>query len=261
MPTNDQNSIQSTTRCKYTVNKVGLGAPLTWLSKGFSDLKTSKIPSLAYGFVFALIGLGLTVLASKNPIWSAAFTTAFFLIGPFLAIGLYDLSRQIEEGHKACLLDSIHIIKDNLVNIGIFVVVLGFLLMLWLRIAALVAGIFFNNIELITKGWSVLFTSDHSIEFFLFFIVFGFFIAQLAFSISVVSMPLLLHRKVDIITAITTSLCVVIKNPLVMLFWAALIVILINIGILTAFVGLVVTLPLIGHASWHAYRDLVGEAR
>lgn len=257
----EPSDIQSTTRCKYTVNKVAISAPFTWLSKGFVDLKTAKIPSLAYGFVFALIGLGLMVLAAKNPIWSAAFTTAFFLIGPFLAIGLYDLSRQIEEGHKACLLDSIHLIKDNLVNIGIFVVALGFLLMLWLRIAALVAGIFFNDIELITKGWSVLFTSDHSTEFFLFFLVFGFFIAQLAFSISVVSMPLLLHRKVDIITAITTSLCVVIKNPITMFIWAILIVAFINIGIAFAFVGLVVTLPLIGHASWHAYRDLVGEVR
>ena len=257
----DQGDIQSTTRCKYTVNKVAIAAPFTWLSKGFADLKKSKTPSLAYGFVFALIGLGLTVLAAKNPIWSAAFTTAFFLIGPFLAIGLYDLSRQIEEGQKPCLLDSIHIIKDNLVNIGIFVVALGFLLMLWLRISALIAGIFFNKIELITKGWSVLFTSDHSIEFFLFFIVFGFFIAQLAFSISVVSMPLLLHRKVDIITAITTSLRVVIKNPIAMFIWAIIIVVFINLGIALAFIGLVVTLPLIGHASWHAYRDLVGEAR
>jgi len=93
----------------------------------------------------------------------------------------------------------------------------------------------------------------------MFFTIFGFFIAQIAFSISVVSIPMLLHRKVDVITAITTSLRVVLKNPIPMLIWAIIIVTLINLGFVLAFIGLAVTLPVIGHASWHAYRDLVGD--
>lgn len=241
------------------VRKVKITAPFGWLKLGLSDLKKAKIPSLLYGLVFALFGLFLVFVAAKNPIWSAALTTSFLLTGPFLAIGLYDLSRQIEEGEKPCLLDSIKIIRQNLVNLGIFVVVLGFLLMMWFRIAALIAGIFFNDVELITKGWSVLFDGGRSVEFMAFFAFFGFFIAQLAFSISVVSIPMLLHRKVDIITAITTSLRVVIKNPLPMLVWAILIVVLISLGMAFAFIGLTITLPIIGHASWHAYRDLVGK--
>jgi len=257
MPVTETNQIVS--KPPVEVKKVALMAPLGWLSKGFSDLKKAKVSSLAYGFAFGIIGLFLVFMASKNPIWSAAFTTAFLLTGPFLAIGLYDLSRQIEEGEKPRLQDSIKIIRQNLVNLGIFVVVLGFLLMLWLRIAALIAGVFFNDIELITKGWAVLFDGGRSMEFILFFIFFGFFIAQLVFSISVVSIPMLLHRKVDVITAITTSLRVVIKNPLPMLVWAILIVVLINLGMLLAFIGLTITLPIIGHASWHAYRELVGD--
>lgn len=79
------------------VNKVGVTAPLTWLSKGFSDLKVAMLPSLLYGFSFAVIGLVLVFIAAKNPVWSAALTSAFLLMGPFLAIGLYDLSNQIEE--------------------------------------------------------------------------------------------------------------------------------------------------------------------
>lgn len=250
---------QVTTKRLVHLNKVDIMAPFGWLARGFSDLKKAKIPSLVYGLVFAVIGLLLVFIGSKNPIWSAALTTAFLLTGPFLAIGLYDLSRQIEVGDKPCLLDSIKIIKDNLINLGIFATVLGFLLMIWLRIAALIAGIFFNDVELITKGWSVLFSEGRSTEFMLFFTFFGFFIAQLAFSISVVSIPMLLHRKVDVITAIVTSLRVVIKNPLPMLVWAIIIVALIGIGMAFAFIGLMVTLPIVGHASWHAYRELVSR--
>lgn len=241
------------------INKVDLMAPLGWLAHGFSDLKKAKIPSLIYGLTFAVVGLLLVFIASKNPIWSAALTTAFLLTGPFLAIGLYDLSRQIEVGDKPCLLDSVKIIKANLINLGIFATVLGFLLMIWLRIAALIAGIFFNDVELITKGWAVLFSEGRSAEFVLFFTFFGFFIAQLAFSISVVSIPMLLHRKVDVVTAIVTSLRVVIKNPLPMLVWAIIIVALISLGMMFAFIGLMVTLPIVGHASWHAYRELVSR--
>ncbi|MCK5725655.1 MAG: DUF2189 domain-containing protein [Thiotrichaceae bacterium] len=241
------------------INKVSIKAPLNWLSKGLDDLKTSKIPSLVYGFTFAIIGLLLVFFAKNNPVWSAAMISAFLLMGPFLAIGLYDLSRQIEEGKKPCLLDSIKIIRGNLINIGIFVVALGFLLMVWLRIAALVAGIYFDNVELITKGWGILFSEEHSIEFLMFFTVFGFFIAQLVFSISVVSIPMLLHRKVDVVTAVTTSIRVVITNPLPMFVWAVLIVALVHIGLLFFFIGLTVMLPIIGHASWHAYRELVTD--
>ena len=150
-------------------------------------------------------------------------------------------------------------IRENIVSLGFFVVLLGILLMIWLRISALIAGVFFNDVDLVIKGWTVLFDGGRSIEFLLFFTFFGFFIAQLAFSISVVSIPMLLHRKVHVITAITTSLRVVMKNPLPMLVWAILIVTLINLGMLFAFIGLTVALPIIGHASWHAYRDLVGE--
>lgn len=250
---------QLTIKPPVTVNKVKISAPFNWLKNGFADLMTAKLPSIVYGLAFGVIGLFLVFVAAKNPIWSAAMTSAFLLTGPFLAIGLYELSRQIELGEKPCLLDSIKVIRDNAVGLGFFVVLLGILLMIWLRIAALIAGIFFNDIELITKGWSVLFDGGRSIEFILFFTFFGFFIAQLSFSISVVSIPMLLHRQVDVITAITTSLRVVIKNPLAMFVWAILIVLLINIGMMLAFVGLAITLPIIGHASWHAYRELVGE--
>ena len=242
---------------KYPVRKVGMSAPIGWVKKGFQDMKSAPVPSLLYGLSFALVGLALVFLASNNPIWSASFMAAFFLIGPFLAVGLYHLSQQIEDGEKPCLMDSISSIRKNIVPLGIFVVVLGFIIMIWMRIAALVAGIYFDNVDLIAKGWSVLFTSGQSVEFLVFFTFFGFFIANLAFSISVVAIPMIIHRQVDFLTAITTSLRAVIKNPLPLLVWAVLIVVLIHVGFLAAFIGLAITFPIIGHASWHAYRDLV----
>lgn len=257
MPTIETN--QHIIKPPAKVNKVDNMAPFRWLSKGFSDLNKAKLPSLIYGLAFALIGFLLVFIARNNPVWSAGLTSTFLLIGPFLAIGLYELSRQIEHGEKPCLLDSIKSIRENIVHLGFFVVILAILLMIWLRISAMIAGIFFDDLELITKGWSVLLNGERSIEFILFFAFFGFFIAQLAFSISVVSIPMLLHRKVDVITAIITSLRVVIKNPIPMLIWAIIIVSVINIGLLLAFFGLVVALPIIGHASWHAYRELVSK--
>jgi len=239
------------------VRKVAITAPFNWVLRGFQDLKQTPIPSLLYGLTFSIIGVLLIVLAAKNPIWAASLTASFLLLGPFIAVGLYDLSRQIEFGEDPCLLNAVKSLRKNIVGIGIFVVILGFLLMVWMRIAALIAGIYFDNVDLITQGWSVLFTGEHNLEFILFFTFFGFFIAQLVFSISVVSIPMLIHRKVDVITAISTSLRVVMKNPLPMLVWAILIVTLINTGFLLAIIGLTFTLPIIGHASWHAYRDTV----
>ena len=254
-----QGTNQQTKSPSIQINKVDTLAPLSWLSKGVSDLKAAKLPSLIYGLIFVIIGLFLLFIAKNNPVWSAVLVSAFLLVGPFIAIGLYELSRQIEEGEKPCLLDSFKKINANAISLGFFAVLLGVLLMIWLRISALIAGVFFNDVELITQGWNVLFDGGRSLEFLLFFTVFGFFIAQVVFSISVVSIPMLLHRKVDVITAVTTSLRVVIKNPLPMLLWAIIIVILINLGMLLAFIGLAITLPIIGHASWHAYKDLVSK--
>lgn len=249
----------TTVKPQYSVRKIELSTPFTWVKKGINDLKAAPIPSILYGLSFALIGLALVFLAANNPIWSASFMAAFFLIGPFLAVGLYQLSEQIEKGEKPCLLDSLSSIKQNLVPLGIFVVVLGFVIMIWMRIAALVAGIYFDNVDLIAKGWTILLTNEQSVEFLVFFTFFGFFIANLAFSISVVAIPMIIHRQVDFLTAITTSLRAVIKNPLPLLVWAILIVVLIHIGFFVAFIGLAVTFPIIGHASWHAYRDLVAD--
>lgn len=251
-----QEAKQLSRQRRIPVNKVELTAPLEWLKQGFTDLKTSKLPSLVYGLVFALIGIALLYVARSNPVWSAILVAAFLLTGPFIAIGLYDLSRQIMHGEKPCLLDSVKIINANLAHIGFYAVILGVLIMIWLRISALIAGVFFNDFELITQGWNVLLDGGRSIEFLLFFALFGFFIAQIIFSISVVSIPMLLH-KLDVITAITTSLRVVIKNPLPMLVWAILIAGMIILGMMFAFIGLAITLPIVGHASWHAYKALV----
>lgn len=242
-----------------TIRKVSAGAPFDWLKKGFADYKKSFLPSMLYGLIFAVVGMGVIFLASKNPIFSMAFISAFFLVGPFIAVGLYHLSWQIEEGEKPCLLDSIVHIKSNLLNLGLFIVILGFLMMIWMRIAALIAGVYFGNLELITEGVSALLTVEFNLEFAAFFTFFGFFIAQLAFSISVVAIPMIIHRKVDVITAIVTSLRVVMKNPIAMLVWAIIIVAMINLGFILFFLGLALTLPIIGHASWHAYRATVDD--
>lgn len=259
MATTETSTTQDSVAPVIIIRKVSPGAPLDWLKLGFADYKKAFLPSMLYGLIFAVLGLVVLFLASNNPIWSMAFISAFFLVGPFIAVGLYHLSWQIEVGEKPCLLDSIVHIKSNLLSLGLFIVILGLLMMIWMRIAALIAGVYFGNLELITQGVSALFTITLDIEFVAFFTFFGFFIAQLAFSISVVAIPMIIHRKVDIITAIITSLRVVMKNPIAMLVWAIIIVAMINLGFVMFFLGLAITLPIIGHASWHAYRATVED--
>ena len=127
----------------------------------------------------------------------------------------------------------------------------------WVRSAAILTGLFFDDATLISQGWSAFFSNPQSMDFISSFMLFGFALAVVVFSISVVSIPMINHRKVDVITAIVTSLRAVMRNPLPMLLWAALIVGLIGLGYALFYIGLMITLPIVGHASWHAYRDLV----
>jgi uncharacterized membrane protein len=243
----------------YPIRKVGVDAPFRWLSKGLGDLKAAPLPSLLYGFVFVAIGLGLLALAASKPVFVLALLSGFLLVGPFVAVGLYDLSHRLEEGQAPTLAHAFSALKFNTLVMAGFAMALGLVMVFWVRSAAVLTGLFFGDASLLSEGWGRLFTSPESFDFMLAFVLFGFALAVVVFSISVVSLPMINHRKVDIVTAIVTSLRAVMMNPLPMLIWAGLIVGLIGLGMAFFYIGLVVTLPIVGHASWHAYRELVGD--
>lgn len=241
------------------VNIVSASAPKAWLMAGLNDMKQAPMASLLYGLIFAVTGMILFALAAQNPVFVVTLTTGFLLVGPFVAVGLYAMSQHIEQGEYPTLKDAFSALKFNAVSLVSFALLLGIIMTIWTRTTALMTGLFFNDATIATQGWAALATNPQSYDFILAFVGAGFILAAFSFAVSVVSIPMMTHRKVDVVTAIITSLKAVAKNPLPMIIWAGMIVALIALGTAFFYVGLIITLPLVGHASWHAYRALVRD--
>lgn len=240
------------------VHRVEAARPFAWLRAGWDDFRRSWPVSLAYGALFSILGYLLLDYAWSRPHLAMALTTGFLLFAPFLAIGFYDISRRRE---RPGLLKPFASARRNAGSIGMFALLLAFILSAWERLSAIMVGLFLDN-DIVTDGGftlGLLFAPEH-LGFIVPYTIFGGMLAAGVFALSVVSLPMLMDRKVDIVTAIMASLWVVRENPLPMLVWAALIGMLALLGELAWFVPLAVIFPILGHATWHAYRDLVEPA-
>lgn len=239
------------------IKQISVSAPLRWLSAGFSDFKVTPINSLLYGFIFAAIGMLILLTSSNYPAFTIAAISGFLLVGPFVAIGLYDISSQIENAKQPTLSHANRHTRFNAISLISFAFIVSFIFAFWSRFTAVLTSVLFDNIDLATTGWASIFSNEGTPMLLTTFVFTGLGLAALVFSISVVAVPMMTHQRVDVITAILTSLKAVKKNILPMLVWATIIVGMVGIGIATFYVGLIITLPIIGHASWHAYRELV----
>lgn len=241
------------------IRVVAYDQPLVWLARGWADLRANPLPSLFYGACFSLLGLVQLVVFRFAVDYTSTLTMGFMLAGPFLAIGLYALSRQRERGQAADFRASLLAWRENTDGIGIYVLILTVLFLVWAR-ASLVTFALFESRAMPT--WALFVQQVGSLSNLPFIATFfgvGLLFASLVFAFSVVSIPYLLDRRADAVTAAAVSVMALAKNPLAMVLWACLIVLLIGVGMATAYVGLLVTGPLIGHATWHAYRDVVGD--
>lgn len=243
-----------------TVREVGAGAPFRWLARGLGDLKSCPIPSLFYGFCFAAMGLLITFVFEHAYEYTSALTSGFLLLGPFLAMGLYELSRRRELGCGCALVPTLAVWRRNAGNIGVFAVVLGILFLVWIRASLIVFALFYTSEMPDLSGFIGQILSLENIEFLVAYFGVGLVFAFIAFAASVVAVPLILDRDQDAVSSMLASFSALLRNPGAMLVWAFLIVALTLLGFLTFHVGLVVMMPIIGHATWHAYRDLI-EAR
>ena len=240
------------------IRLVPLISPFLWLRDGLSDLRRAWPISLAFGVVFAALGYLLVNFAWSWPHLAMALTSGFLLLAPFLAIIFYDLSRQLESATPLSRRHTLTAWRANAWSIGLYATLLLMLLIAWERISAILVGLFLvENVPAVENLYAVLLTSGDHLTFVIAYSLFGLLFAAVVFALSVVSLPMMLDRKVDIATALVTSLWTVRENPAVMLLWAAIIVVLIAVGYLTWFIGLVLFFPLLGHATWRAYRDLV----
>lgn len=241
------------------IREVKMGNILSWLQQGLRDLRQGGLASLFYGFVFAAAGMLMHTVITKATWLLAGLTTGFLLLGPFLAMGLYDLSRRMELGEKPQLLPTLTAWRQNLINVGLFAGMLVVVLLIWARASMVIFALFFQgSLPTFTDIILSVITLEQPIFTIVYFTVGGLF-ATFIFSVSVIAIPLMADRKTDAITAAIASLIAVTRNPVQMLAWALCIVALVTFGFATSFLGLIITMPLIGHASWHAYRDLVEQ--
>jgi uncharacterized membrane protein len=239
------------------VREVGLLAPFEWLAKGAADLASHPGASIFYGVCFAFMGLLLSTVFSHAYHLTSGLVCGFLLLGPFLSLGLYDLSRQREAGRPTMLAHSLTAGQHNAGAIGVFAVVLIIIFLVWARASLVVFALFYTSEMPSMARFVEQIVGLENVEFLMAYAFVGFIFASLVFGASVVAIPLMLDRRQDAVTSMLASLIALGHNPGAMLVWALLIVLLTVAGFTTFFLGLIVLMPLIGHATWHAYRALV----
>ena len=233
-------------------------APLRWLRLGWHDLTAHPGISLSYGAAFWCMALVLGAVFRAKPEYTMTIASGCLLVGPFLALGLYEVSRRRELGLVPGFLASATCWRGHLRSMGMLVGVLIVLELLWGRASLVVIAVFFNTGMPSSVGVMQAVFNPDNLDFVVAYTVVGGAFAMLVFAIAVVSIPMILDRDTDAITAAITSLEVVVNNTAVMLLWGALIALLTALSLLMPWaVGLVVAGPLLGHASWHAYRGAV----
>jgi len=216
--------------------------------------------SLFYGLCFAGVG-GLLLLTLRHAVQLVtAVTTGFMLVGPFFAIGLYELSRRREAGEPSTLAPTLTAWRRNLAAIGIYSLILIVLYLLWARATMVMFALFYQGGMPTLAGFLAEVAKFDNLEFLVAYVLVGAVFAGLVFAFSAVSIPMMLDGNQDAVTAMLASFLALTRNLPAMLAWAGLIVVLTAIGFATALIGLIVTMPLVGHATWHAYRALVEPA-
>jgi uncharacterized membrane protein len=227
-------------------NKLDTFAPFHWLALAFKDIANAPLLSLLYGLVFSVIPVAILyfVYHSGTHLVILPSTVAFALIGPAFAVGLYDIAWEMEKEHKPTLTHSLKSMLRNPVGKWGFAILLMVVMIVWMRLAALVHALYPTH-------------ADPSFEELSAFLTLGSFIGAImlavAFSISAFSPQIMTERRIDVMTAVFTSINAVKNNVGAMLVWAFCIMFLVALGFVTGATGFIVIMPLLSYASWHGY--------
>ena len=239
------------------VRRVPVARPFHWLRLGWRDLVRAPFPSLLHG---VLVAAGAwVILAVTLRYWyllPGAFS-GFLLIGPILATGMYELSRRLESGDKPTVKDVLAAWRRGtrpLAWLGLLLVLAG---TLWVLVSAVLFALFVQAPITGLESFVRHVVLSEGSNLFPVWIALGGVGASLVFAVTVVSAPMLLDRDVDMASALLTSVTAVGENPLAMALWATLIMLATGFAMLTLMLGFVLVVPWIGHATWHAYRDVV----
>jgi uncharacterized membrane protein len=238
------------------LNALGWRDPFRWLALGWRDFLRCPGVGLFYGACFTVMGWALMKVYEQAPAYVLALSAGFLLMGPFLCLGLYQASLRLEQGERPNLGDSLTAWDRRTGTLAIFGFVLLVLEMLWGRASLIVFAVSFDGMPDF-KGSLLALLDPANINFIVAYIVVGGLFAGLIFAVSVVSIPMILDRPTDAISAGLTSMRLVLTQPGVMLLWGALLTGVVVLAMIPWFAGLLLAGPVLGHASWHAYRAAV----
>lgn len=246
--------------CGLQVRSVDLMRPLKWLDLGARDLRRCPWPGLLHGAAAAFFGLALLMLAGQRFWLLAGALSGFLIVAPLVATALYEVSRRLQAGEPAPGWRSILAVwrpRDHrLVVFGILLALAGtgWVLTSASLITAFAPEAVNNPMDFVRH---VVLRDD--VPLFEIWLALGGVMAAPVFASSVIALPMLLDRPCGVLTAVLVSWRVVMANPGAMALWAAILMFWSLVGMLSAMLGLVAVVPWLAHASWHAYRDLVGD--
>ncbi|MFY0691199.1 MAG: DUF2189 domain-containing protein [Paracoccaceae bacterium] len=226
------------------------------LQCGWQDFRRAPLFGLFFSSFYVLCGLGLSLAGADTFVWTLVLSLGFPLVAPFAAVGLYEVSRRLESGEALDwqgVLATVWQERGRQIPwIGAIIVIV---FLFWSFFAHMSLALFLGSTTLtnITTSWEV-FNSTSGVLLILFELATGALVAFFVFSITVVSLPLLLEREIDFVSAMLISMRTVARNKKVMLVWASLIAALLFVAMLPMFLGMLLVLPVLGHATWHLYR-------
>jgi uncharacterized membrane protein len=243
---------------RIEINPIRFIDPLRWLWMGLRDMLSQPWMSLFYGLCFWLMAIILLAVFKSNPEYTLSAVSGCLLVGPFLAMGLYDASMHMERGEPPSMASSLTCWDAHMGSMSMLIMVMIVLELLWGRASLVVFAVFYNTAGMPNTA-TVLEAVFHpqNWEFIAAYICVGGFFAGLVFASMMVSIPMILDRDTDAITACITSLRVFVDHTAVSAWWGLLCVILVVLAMMPWAAGLLVVGPWLGFASWHAYRSAV----
>ena len=247
MTTTDETDERQSPSSRYIEsNQVPMMAAFHWLALALNDIKRAPVLCLGYGLIFSIVPAVILYLAYETHNFFVIFpaSIAYALIGPVFAIGLYDVAWELEKGRKPTFMHSWRSMFRNPVSEWGFAILLMVLMIVWMRLASIVYALYPSY-------------SDPTLEELLAFLCIGTglgaILAVSVFTISAFTPQIVMERKVDIITAVVSSINAVKQNPKAMMVWGICIFVMILLGFVTGAVGFIIIMPILSLASWHAY--------
>ncbi len=242
-----------------TIGLVDIGVAL---ERGFEDFKAIPTHLIFLCLIYPILGIVFARAASDQSVLPLIFPllAGYTLIGPFVALGMYELSRRRERGLEISRRHLLGVLRSsNIVSIVLLGSVLMTIYFAWLIVAYSIygqifgsapppgVGPFFQQVLGTGAGWLLIVVGSGV----------GLIFAIAVFTLSVVSFPMLLDRRVNVVTATATSVRVVLENKVTMAIWGLVVVCALLIASVPFFLGLTIVLPVLGHATWHLYRKAV----